>query len=252
MRIMIRFLAGGLAAVLLCTQICTADIQISCPSDFSGCGLEFANPDFSGWATASDDSDSNLTIAYFDYDDQHYCTHIIHRTWVAKNSSGDSATCLQMVRIMEPPTEITCPPDVRIGCNESSHPDNTGYPYPWSGYMDHEEQGPCPQEHIIRRIWVNDHGCCGPSTMCWQTISICGCSRHGDCNDDGAINSPDVVYMINYVLRLVGQPPLSDPQCPVINRGDFDCDGLLTMLDLVKMVNYVYRFPAPGPCDPCQ
>jgi len=81
--------------------------------------------------------------------------------------------------------------------------------------------------------------------------SMCDCSGIGDCSDDGEINPVDVVYLINYALRLIGPPPPSDARCPVINRGDYDCDGMVGMLDVVKLINYVYRYPAPGPCDPC-
>jgi hypothetical protein len=79
----------------------------------------------------------------------------------------------------------------------------------------------------------------------------CDCSATGDCNDDGTINPIDIVYMINYVLRMIGPPPPADEHCPLVNRGDFDCSGTVMVNDIVKMVNYVYRFPAPGPCDPC-
>lgn len=79
----------------------------------------------------------------------------------------------------------------------------------------------------------------------------CDCTDHGDCNDDGIINPVDVVYLINYALRMVGPAPHSDPACPVINRGDWDCSGQINLVDIIKMINYVYRQPAPGPCDPC-
>jgi len=36
-----------------------------------------------------------------------------------------------------------------------------------------------------------------------------------------------------------------------IPRGDWDCDGKMTPTDVVWMVNYVYRGLGDGPCDPC-
>jgi len=66
----------------------------------------------------------------------------------------------------------------------------------------------------------------------------------GDVNDDGVIQSADIVYAVNYLFKS-GEEPL-----PVIACVDVNCDGTATSTDIIRMVNYVFKDGEP-PCDVC-
>lgn len=53
----------------------------------------------------------------------------ITRVWVATDCSGNSASCTQIIQLVDgtPPT-ITCPADVTVECDQSLAPSNTGTP----------------------------------------------------------------------------------------------------------------------------
>jgi PKD repeat protein len=62
----------------------------------------------------------------------------------------------------------------------------------------------------------------------------------GDANDDGVINSADIVYLINYLF--IGGPP-PDPSW----LGDANCDGVVSVADVVYLINYLFvGGPPPG------
>jgi hypothetical protein len=64
----------------------------------------------------------------------------------------------------------------------------------------------------------------------------------GDANADGAINSADVVYLLNYLFAHGSQPvPLE--------AGDPNCDGAVNSADVVYLINYLFAGGSP-PCDP--
>ena len=77
----------------------------------------------------------------------------------------------------------------------------------------------------------------------------CDCAGYGDCDGNMVINPIDVVLMVNFVYKSVGNPPPAVPQCPG-NNGDWNCDGAINPVDIVLLVNNVYR-TGSGPCDPC-
>jgi hypothetical protein len=65
----------------------------------------------------------------------------------------------------------------------------------------------------------------------------------GDVNQDGSINSADVVFLINYLF--VGGP------APVpLSKGDVNCDGFVNSADVVYLINYLF-VGGPAPCRAC-
>jgi hypothetical protein len=64
---------------------------------------------------------------------------------------------------------------------------------------------------------------------------------HGDANDDGVINSADVVYLINYLF--IGGPA---PQ--PWEAGDTNCDCAINSADVVYLVNYLFIDGPPPSC----
>jgi hypothetical protein len=74
-----------------------------------------------------------------------------------------------------------------------------------------------------------------------QAITI---SMPGDVNNNGAITSADIIYLVNYVFK-GGFAPVP---CPAV--GDVNCDGAITSADIIFLVNFVFKSGLP-PCDPC-
>jgi len=69
------------------------------------------------------------------------------------------------------------------------------------------------------------------------------CPICGDVNEDGTINSADIVYLINYLFK--GGPPPSWP----LNRADCNGDGTVNSADVVCMINYLFK---GGPNPNCE
>ena len=62
----------------------------------------------------------------------------------------------------------------------------------------------------------------------------------GDPNEDGVINSADIVYLVNYLFK-GGSPP--EPS----EAGDTNCDGIINSADVVYLINYLFKGgPLPG------
>jgi C1A family cysteine protease len=68
-------------------------------------------------------------------------------------------------------------------------------------------------------------------------------SAGGDVNNDGQINTADVVYLINYLF--ISGPA---PECnPVTACGDLNKDGEININDVVYLINYLFiSGPPPG------
>lgn len=73
---------------------------------------------------------------------------------------------------------------------------------------------------------------------------FCPVTRTGDVNDDGEINSRDIVRLIDYIYR--GGATLE----PCLAAGDVDCSGEVSTGDCMYLVNHIFR-NGPEPCDVC-
>ncbi|KPJ65928.1 hypothetical protein AMJ44_09240 [candidate division WOR-1 bacterium DG_54_3] len=69
------------------------------------------------------------------------------------------------------------------------------------------------------------------------------CPICGDVNEDGTINSADIVFLINYLFK--GGPPPSWP----LNRADCNGDGVVNSADVVCMIDYLFK---GGPDPNCE
>jgi hypothetical protein len=74
--------------------------------------------------------------------------------------------------------------------------------------------------------------------------AYCPVSITGDANNTGAINSADIIHLVNYVFKS-GPHPL-----PCTASGDTNCSGAVTSADVIGLVNYVFKSGA-APCDVC-
>jgi len=80
----------------------------------------------------------------------------------------------------------------------------------------------------------------GPASYSYNLNKYAGLLR-GDANGDGAINSADVVYLINYLFK---DGPEPDPW----EAGDVNCDGTINSADVVYLINYLFKGGPPPGC----
>lgn len=97
--------------------------------------LQQAHPDFTGYPTATDNCDSEVSIDYFDQFQNESqlpgCQHQqrIVRIWTARDDCSNTNTYVQTIRVIDtlPPVFIV-PPDTTIDCNFGDDPFFTGFP----------------------------------------------------------------------------------------------------------------------------
>jgi hypothetical protein len=154
--------------------------NISCPIDVTIECDASSDPQNLGFATASDNCDTNVDVTYADelkiVDE---CISQIHRTWTATDDCGLTATCMQIITIKDTQKPIiTCPADVTLECNETADPNTTGLATETDNcdqnvtitYNDENIQvSDC--QYVINRTWtaIDD---CGNATSCVQIITV--------------------------------------------------------------------------------
>jgi hypothetical protein len=79
------------------------------------------------------------------------------------------------------------------------------------------------------------------SLFCFSS-GVCLAQDPGDPNHDGAINSSDIVYLINFLFK---GGPAPDP----LESGDVNCDEGVNSADVVYLINYLFK-DGPVPCAP--
>lgn len=104
-----------------CTQLIQVEDNtpplISCPADLTINCEESTVPDSTGIATAIDDCQLDVAITSADSIVPGECPQemVIFRTWVAGDSCGNIATCIQMITVEDNTSpEITCPEDITV------------------------------------------------------------------------------------------------------------------------------------------
>jgi hypothetical protein len=154
--------------------VCPADLTLEC--------IAITDPSSTGFATATDYCDGNVTITYADVTVEGDCpqAYTILRTWSASDNCGNTSTCLQTIEIEDSTApSITCPTDVTILCTANTLPLNTGFatatdicdPTTDLTYSDLINTGPCPQTYLISRTWQAFDDC-GNVNTCLQLIQV--------------------------------------------------------------------------------
>ena len=153
------------------TLNCAADVTIECD--------ESTHPSNTGWTTTSDNCGSGISLTFSDSSAPGTCPaeEVITRTWTATDDCGNSASCTQTITVEDstPPT-ISCPPDVTIDCDGSTHPSYAGQPTASDNcgpvsitFTDGPLSGDCPA--TFTRIWTARDGC-GNEASCTQEITV--------------------------------------------------------------------------------
>jgi hypothetical protein len=169
-----------------CLQTITvSDTQapvLTCPPTATvQCG-QSTLPAATGQATATDNCDTNPSVSYTDVTVPGNCPQqfTIQRTWTATDACGNSATCVQIINVVDTQAPvIICPPNVTIECGLPTTPATTGTatatdncdPNPSVTFTDVTLPGSCPQQFTIQRTWKATDAC-GNSATCVQTINV--------------------------------------------------------------------------------
>jgi hypothetical protein len=101
-----------------------------------------------------------------------------------EDECGNSTSCTRRFTVEDStPPEISCPPDVVIECDESTHPDHTGHAtatdsgdsdptITWSDMTDQGPEGECSYHtYRITRTWYAEDNC-GNINSCTQYIDV--------------------------------------------------------------------------------
>jgi hypothetical protein len=134
----------------------------------------------------------------------------------------ESDTCSSTVTLTDtqPPT-LSCPANVTVECDDSTHPSNTGTAIasdvcdssPVVTFSDEITPGTCPEEHTIARIWTATDAC-GNRSSCTQTISVV------DTTPPVISRAPDLTIECN---------ELTDPSNTGFSTATDNCDSAPTV-----------------------
>lgn len=169
-----------------CTQLITVhDVNaptITCPADITLNCNQLPITSLTGTATAIDNCDPSPVITYSDVSVLGSCpgSAVITRKWTARDASGNSSSCSQIITIHDVTAPvITCPVNTSINCQDSSDPAVTGTavatdncdPAPAITFADAITPGLCAGNHQISRTWTAKDAC-GNSSFCTQIITV--------------------------------------------------------------------------------
>ncbi|MDH4156072.1 MAG: T9SS type A sorting domain-containing protein, partial [candidate division Zixibacteria bacterium] len=166
-----------------CTQTITVNdvtdpVLTGCPADVTiSCEDPIPSP---ANVTATDNCDGSLSVTMNEVETPGGCPQekTITRTWTAVDGVGNSASCMQVITIIDnaAPTLVGCPTDVTVECDAVpaaatvTATDNCD-PGPVVTFSETETAGACAQEKTITRKWVATDAC-GNADSCLQVITV--------------------------------------------------------------------------------
>lgn len=163
-------------------------------------------PSHTGYATAADNCDPHPTIKYIDTWDMKECGQTLTRVWVATDACGNSARCVQKIKLVDYIGPfLRCPPDITITCKDSRDPLYTGYPI----VKDNCDPNPV----VTYRDVVGLRGCSGYITRTWQATDSCGNTRFCMQRIKVVDNTPPVFGVMPYVNQDCEALPDDIPDC---------------------------------------
>jgi uncharacterized repeat protein (TIGR01451 family) len=178
----------------------TTPPTITCPANTTVECTGSTDPADTGMATGNDIC-GDVTITHSDSSDPG-CgnTEVITRTWTATDECGLTASCDQVITVVDTTDpSITCPADVTVECgaNACTSPDCTGVATGNDNCgtvaitFSDSSVGGCGNTETITRTWTATDDC-GNTASCQQTINVvdttdpvitCPADVTGDCND---------------------------------------------------------------------
>lgn len=194
------------------SSVCTQTITVvdgvapvvTCPANVTLSCTDPTHPDFTGYATATDNcrpepdeppppGSAVSLVTHVDQVQAGRCAneYVIQRVWTAKDPCGNSSVCTQTLTVVDGIAPIiSCPADRTLSCSDSLDPAFTGQatatdncdrtpgipPPPATAatvvtHVDLRQPGRCSTEAVIRRVWTATDPC-GNSSVCTQTLTV--------------------------------------------------------------------------------
>lgn len=163
------------SATVTVTVTDDAPPEITCPPNITvSCAADLA-PEALGQAQAVDNCDENPNITSADQLNEGACSRPLVRTWRATDQSGLSATCEQVITLIDDQAPaIECPPDITISTEDPRDPENTG------SANANDDCGPLAGTFTLsfedNTSGLNDAGA-GPLLRTWTARDACGNSQ---------------------------------------------------------------------------
>ena len=160
----------------------TGPTGIACPADRTlDCDASTDHSD-TGTATATFNCGTASVIQFSDTVAAGTCAHArtILRVWMATDACGNSASCTQILTIVDSTAPvIACPADLVLACDASTNTADTGLATATDNcdnasdlhFADTVTTGACAHARSITRVWTATDAC-GNAAACTQTLTI--------------------------------------------------------------------------------
>ena len=195
--------------VSLCSQ--TIDVAddaapiLACPNNITIACNESTAPDDTGQAMASDACDPSSAVAFSDSTAAGACPaeFTVSRKWTADDACGSGAQCVQTITVADSAAPaLTCPADITINCNESTHETVTGSAVAIDTcstgltllFADNVAAGSCGLQLAINRTWTATDAC-GNASSCTQILA------RVDTTPPSITCAPNIFYQCHAVPR---------------------------------------------------
>jgi hypothetical protein len=182
----------------------TTKPNIFCPNDMTLACNENGDPVNTGFASATDNCDSDVIIVWSD--DTTFitaqCNYLIERTWTATDDCGNSSSCVQNLKFEDTTKpNIFCPNDVTLECDANGDPSEAGFATATDNcddivdivWSDDTTYITAQCEYLIKRTWTATDDC-GNGSACVQNIKFedttgpdiaCPADMTLECNENG-------------------------------------------------------------------
>ena len=241
---------------------------ISCPPMITIQCTASTLPGNTGSPTGTNPDGPPPTYAYVDQIAPGSCLaeKTITRTWTATDNCSNTATCTQIIEVVDNVGPVlTCPSNITIDCSASSDPLITGQATATDAcsivtgitHADVTMSGTCPAEPIITRTWTATDAC-GNTSTCVQTISlddstppvlICAANIQIDCSESTLPENTEYATMkpnncggnavITYTDQFIIQS--GPPPCRILRTwtGTDDCGNISTCVQNIIIVDNI-------------
>ncbi len=220
-----------------CNQVLVVDDStppfVNCPNDITIECNDSTDPEFTGFASATDNctfGEGGIPVDYSDVTIDTGCPEIIERTWTAVDDCGNIGTCVQTItKDDNTPPMIICPPGVTVTCASDVPPvltggvttsDNCGFVTVTHG-GDNITNMTCTNRFDIARVYVATDEC-GNTATCAQIIVVF----------DNI--PPSLTCPANLTVQCAGQVPAPAPGS--ISAMD-NCAGVVTVAHVGDVIS---------------
>ncbi len=174
----------GFSTIVVSQSLCICALDtlapvITCPVNVTIQCTASTAPGITGFATATDNCDTTVTVASSDVVTAGSCPQemTITRTWTATDDCLNSSTCVQTITVEDTLAPvITCPVNVTIDCPasplfEAAMATDACDTMVQITFVNDTMRGSCQPEYFITRTWTATDDC-GNVATCSATITV--------------------------------------------------------------------------------